>query len=272
MKYLLRYTMFFLLIFITVGYTTADLADDLVVYFTFDNVKGKRVVDESGNGLDAKIIENTKFARGKYGDAVHITRKTEDCVNVSANDELEIDEAITMMAWVYHEDWTGQSSQWFDKGTYSEDFNSAYGMTVYNKNDAGGGEWLNNGSAIVLILGGEHQVRILIQNRMKNKTWHHIVGICEDTSVKIYLDGKILVETELPFDFRGINDQDLRIGCAKGKPEYAFKDGYIDEVAIWDRALSEDEIKTAMRGPLFPVSSKDKVATTWADIKRVGAD
>ena len=173
-----------------------------------------------------------------------------------------------MMAWVYHEDWTGQSSQWFDKGTYSEDFNSAYGMTVYNENDAGGGEWLNNGSAIVLILGGEFQVRIMIQNSMKNKTWHHIVGTCEDKSVKIYLDGEILVETQTPFDFRGINDQDLRIGCAKGKPEYAFEDGYIDEVAIWSRALSEDEIQIAMRGPLLPVSPKDKVATTWGDIKR----
>ena len=108
----------------------------------------------------------------------------------------------------------------------------------------------------------------MIQNRMKNKTWHHIVGICEDTSVKIYLDGEILVETELPFDFRGINDQDLRIGCAKGRPEYAFEDGFIDEVAIWSRALSEDEIKTAMQGPLFPVSPKNKVATTWGDIKR----
>ena len=267
MKYLLGYSAFLFLMFVTVGYATADLTDDLVVYFTFDNIKDKRVIDESGNGLDAKVIENTKFVDGKYGKAVHITRETEDCLNVPTADELEIDDAITMMAWVYHEDWTGQSSQWFDKGAYSEDFNSAYGMTVYNENDAGGGEWLDNDSAIVLILGGEFQVRIMIKNSMEDKTWHHIVGICEDKSVKIYLDGEILVETETPFDFSGINDQDLRIGCAKGKPEYAFEDGYIDEVAIWSRALSEDEIRTAMRGPLFPVSSKDKVATTWGYIK-----
>ncbi len=268
MKYLLDYTVLLLLIFITVGPATADLADDLVIYFTFDNVKGKRVIDESGNGLDAKVIENTKFAKGKYGDAIHITRETEDCVNVSADDELEIGEAITMMAWVYHEDWTGQSSHWFDKGTYSEDFNSTYGMTVYNENDAGGGGWLDNGSAIGLILGGEHQVRIIIQNSMENKTWHHIVGTCEGTSVKIYLDGEILVETETPFEFRGINNQDLRIGCAKGKPEYAFEDGLIDEVAIWSRALREGEIKQAMAGNFLAVSPSDKAITTWADVKK----
>ena len=266
MKYLLGYGAFLSLIFITAGYATADLTDDLVVYFTFDNVKGKRVFDESENSLDAEVIENTKFVKGKYGNAVHITRGTEDCVNVPAADELEIDDAITMMAWVYHEDWTGQSSQWFDKGTYSEDFNSVYGMAVYDEDDAGGGGW-DNGTAIGFILGGEFQVLIIIQNSMKNKTWHHIVGTCEDRSFKIYLDGEILAENEIPFDFSGINDQDLRIGCAKNKPEYAFEDGFIDEVAIWSRALSDDEIRTAMRGPLFPVSPKDKVATTWGDIK-----
>ena len=54
----------------------------------------------------------------------------------------------------------------------------------------------------------------------------------------------------------------------KNKPQYAFEDGSIDEVAIWSRALSEDEIKGAMRGPLLSVSPKDKVATTWGNIKR----
>ena len=267
MRHLLSYAAFLFLIFGMVGYATADLADDLVVYFTFDNVKGKRVFDESGNGLDAEVIENTKFVKGKYGNAAHITRKTEDCVNVPTADKMEIDDAITMMAWVYHEDWTGSSSQWFDKGSYSEDFNSAYGMVVFDENDAGGGEWIDNGSAIGLILGGEFQVRIVIQNSMKNRTWHHIVGTCEDKGFKIYLDGEILVESWIPFDFRGVNDQDLRIGCAKGKQRYAFENGFIDEVAIWDRALSEDEIRTAMQGPLFPVSPKNKVAMTWADIK-----
>ena len=262
--------LFFLpsMMFTMVGHATADLADDLVVYFTFDNVKNKRVLDESGNGLDAEIIENTKFVEGKYENAVHITRRTEDCVNVPTADKLEIDGAITMMAWVYHEDWTGSSSQWFDKGTYSEGFKSSYGMVVFNKNDAGGGEWLNNGSAIGLILGGENQVRFKIRNRMKNKTWHHIVGTCEDKRVKIYLDGEILVTSAMPFGFTGVNDQDLRIGCTKGKPRYAFENGFIDEVAIWSRALGEDEIRTAAQGPLFPVSVKDKIATMWGDIKR----
>ncbi len=267
MRQLLSYAVF-LLVFGIVSYATADLTDDLAVYFTFDNIEGNRILDESGNGLDAEVIENTKFVEGKYGNAVHITRRTEDCVNVPTADKLEIDGEITMMAWVYHEDWIVRTSQWLDKGNYSEDFKSSYGMVVFDNDDAGGGAWLNNGSGIGLILGGENQMRFIIQNRMKNKTWHHIVGTCQNKSVKIYLDGEILITSPMSFGFIGVNDQDLRIGCAKSKPRYAFENGSIDEVAIWSRALGADEIKTAMQGPLFDVTPKDKVATMWGDIKR----
>ena len=254
------------LIFITGGYVTAALDEGLVVYLTFDNVKGKRILDESGNGLDAEVIKNTKFVKGKYGNAVRITNETEDCVNIPSADALKIGEEITMMAWVHQDDWTRSSSQWFDKGTYSKDFNTAYGMAVFNEEDA-------HSSGIGVILGGELQRHFIVQNNMTNKTWYHIVATCNDTSVKIYLDGEIvnppgLLPPAFKLNFNGINGEDLRIGCAKGKPEYAFEDGTIDEVAIWNRALSGTEIRTAMRGNLLAVSPRDKVATTWGDIKR----
>ena len=252
------------LMFIMVGYATADLADDLIVHFTFDNVKGKRILDESGNGLDAKVIKNTEFVKGKYGKAIRITKETEDCVNIPSADALEISGEITMMAWVYHEDWAGSSSQWFDKGCYSRV--SSYGMVVFSKVDA-------HSSGIGVVLGGEHQVRFIIQNSMKNKTWHHIVATSDSASVKFYLDGEILnppghLPPDFQFNFKGINDEDLRIGCAKHRPQYAFEGGSIDEVAIWSRALSDNEIKTAMRSSLLSVLPQGKVATTWGNIKR----
>ncbi|MDE0682819.1 MAG: LamG domain-containing protein [Candidatus Poribacteria bacterium] len=263
MKQLLKCPTLLVLMLITVGYVKADITDDLVVYFTFDSVKGERILDNSGNGLDAEVIENTKFVKGKYGNAIHITNETEDCVNIPTARALEISEEITMMAWVYHDDWTEGTFQWLDKGSYNRS-HSQYGMAVYDEKD------LHGADGIGIILGrGEFRAIHLIDNKMKNGTWHHIVGVCTDSSVEIYLDG----ESVLDFDarkrprFNGANEQDLRIGCAENKPAYAFKDGFIDEVAIWSRALSETEIRTAMRGPLFPVSPKDKVATTWGNIK-----
>ncbi|RKU38617.1 hypothetical protein C6496_06000 [Candidatus Poribacteria bacterium] len=82
--------LFCAMMFIAVGYATADLAEGLVLYFTFDNVNGKTIVDDSGNGLDADVIANTDFVDGKYGKAIHITALGMDCVNVPASDELKI--------------------------------------------------------------------------------------------------------------------------------------------------------------------------------------
>lgn len=267
MKYLLSYGAFLSLIFVTVGYTAADFTDDLVFYFTFDNIKGKRILDESENGLDAEVIENTKFVKGKYGDAIHITGETEDCVRIPATDELKISEAITMMAWVYHEDWTRSSSQWFDKGCYSETLES-YGMAVFGKKHFPELGAIENGSGISLILANDTATHIhMFPNIMENRTWHHIVGTYDDKVTKIYLDGEVILESPSGFEFSGTNDEDIQIGCAKGEPEYAFEDGFIDEVGIWSRALSKDEIKTAMRGPLFSISPKNNIVTTWGDIK-----
>ena len=260
------FPLFVALIFITTGYATADIADGLVVHLTFDTVKGKQIFDESWNGLDARIVKNTKLVKGKYGQAIRITGETDDCVNIPSADALEISGEITMMAWVYQKNWQGRSLHWFDKGCYSRGTNNSYGIGVFNKGNA-------HGSRIGVVLGGENEMRFIIHSDLKNKTWHHIVATSDSKSVKLYLDGEIVnPDGHLPpafqFRFDGINDEDLRIGCVKSQPAYAFEEGAIDEVAIWSRALSEDEIRSAMKGLLLSVSPKDKVTTTWGNIKR----
>ncbi|MDE0326841.1 MAG: hypothetical protein OXN27_23180 [Candidatus Poribacteria bacterium] len=43
----------------------------------------------------------------------------------------------------------------------------------------------------------------------------------------------------------------------------------VDEVAIYDRALTVEEINQDMEnGVYFAVSPKDKLATTWGKLKR----
>ncbi len=266
MRHLFYPPFFVVLVLVSVGHVTADLDDDLIVHFTFDNVKGKRVFDESGNSLDARIVKKTQFVEGKYGKAIRITGETEDCVNIPSADALEISEEITMMAWVYQENWQGRSLHWFDKGCYSRGSNNSYGMGVFNKGNA-------HGSRIGVVLGGKNEMRFIVQSELKNKTWHHIVATSDSASVKLYLDGEIVnpdghFAPAFQFHFDGINDEDLRIGCVKSQPEYAFEEGAIDEVAIWSRVLSEDEIRSAMGRFLLAVSPKHKIATTWGNIKR----
>ncbi len=268
MKPLLTYAILIPLMFITVKHVTADLTDDLVVYFTFDNVENKRVLDESGNNLNAQIIKNAVLAKGKYGKAIRITRETEDCVNLPAFDALNINHRITMMAWVYHEDWTETSAQLFDKGCYSRGTN-VYGMGVFNKKHHPDIDAFGIDSGIALILANnEVQKSITADNKLQKRVWHHIASTASLDARRIYLNGEVILESTDGFVFSGTNTENLRIGCAKDEPQYAFKGGSIDEIALWRRTLSEAEVRAAMWGPLLAVSPEGKVATTWGNIKR----
>ena len=258
MKQLFNYaTLCCALLFMVTGYATADLAEGLVVYFTFDNVKGKTIVDDSGNGLDADIIANTEIVKGKYGDAIRITGVGADCVSVPAADELKITGEITMAAWINQDSWA-TDAQWFDKNCHNGGEHSSYGIGAFN-----GGKNFN------MFLGtGNSRPTLSQPHALDTKKWHHVVGTYDGSTMKVYVDGEVAAEKDEKFDFKGTNDQDLRIGCSKDRPNYTFENGSIDEAAVWRRALSDDEIQEIMNEDFLAVSPLDKAATTWGNIKR----
>ena len=238
-------------------YATADLAEGLVVYFTFDNVNGKTIVDDSGNGLDADIIANTDIVKGKYGDAIRITAVGADCVNVPAADELKITGEITMAAWINQDSW-GNDAQWFDKNCHNGGEHTSYGIGAFN-----------GGANFNMFLGtGNSRPTLSAPHALDTKKWHHVVGTYDGATMKIYVDGEVAAEQDQKIDFKGTNDQDLRIGCSKDRPNYTFENGSIDEAAVWRRALSEAEIQEIANEGFLAVSPLDKTATTWGSIKR----
>ncbi len=257
MKRLLSSAVLITLMLITSGYATVDLFEGLVVYFTFDNVSGKTIADDSGNGLDADIIANTEIVDGKYGKAVRITAEGPDCVNVPAAEELKIEGEITMAAWIYRDAWD-RDAQWFDKNCHNGGEHSSYGIGIFE-----------DGANFNMFLGtGSGRPRLNKPYALAEKTWHHVVGTYDGATMKIYVDGEVAIEQDQAFDFKGTNDQDLRIGCSKDRPNYTFENGSIDDAAVWRRALSQEEIKGVMNGGITAVSPLDKAATTWGNIKR----
>ena len=53
-----------------------------------------------------------------------------------------------------------------------------------------------------------------------------------------------------------------------GKTGYASALFYIDDLYVYDRAVSADEVGTIMDGGLLtPVEPQDKLATTWGQLK-----
>ena len=272
-----RIPLLLLVMLFTATQAIAELDKDLVVYFTFDKVKGKKILNASGNDLNAEVVANIDFVKGKYGNAMHIAAEAEDdnCVHIPADDLLKIEDEITMMAWVYHEDWDTALGQLFDNGSHIlGEEKKSYSLGLFPDPENPGFLRDFNDPNVVMRLGGISDGRREITwsfwswGRMVDKEWHHIAVTYDGRTKRMYMDGEIISDDRIvDFAFIGTNDSDLRIGCAKNHPQYTFKNGSIDEVGLWRRALTQSEIKEVMRGALA-VSPKDKVATTWGSIKR----
>lgn len=261
-----------LIMLLVAASANAGLNENLVFYLTFDNIIDQRVVDKSGNVLDAEIIQNTEVAEGKYGNAIRFTGQSGDCVNIPSQENLKVTGEITMMLWVYYETrWQGRRMHFFDKDCHTNGWGICYGIMSADTGNGNGPEiWLFLGSR--KDQGGQVRQKLVIPHKMVARKWHHIAGSYDGETMKIYIDGKVIGEEEHKFNFAGDNDSDVRIGCAKERAHVTFVNGSIDEAAVWQRALSADEINQAMEGNFLAVSPSDKASTTWADIKERAAN
>jgi hypothetical protein len=73
-------------------------------------------------------------------------------------------------------------------------------------------------------------------SQMDDGNWHHIVATRDGTEARLYVDGS--QEAYLDYDFADVYDGDMIIG---GMPSVACKAG-VDDISIWDEALSATEI------------------------------
>jgi hypothetical protein len=98
-------------------------------------------------------------------------------------------------------------------------------------------------------------------------TWTHAVATWDGKTMRLYKDGVEVGSVAKA----GKLDTDAKVGATIGnQPDGAENrpfEGIIDEVGIWNRALTEAEIKTAMDGDFLAVELDGKLTTTWARMK-----
>ena len=98
--------------------------------------------------------------------------------------------------------------------------------------------------------------------------WYHVVGTYDSKEMKIYVNGKL--EGTSGVQSGAINYPDrifFSIGAYKDDNEDFVHKGMLDEVRLYDRALSEKEVLNNMEAEGLAVEPAGKLSLTWGQIK-----
>ena len=94
------------------------------------------------------------------------------------------------------------------------------------------------------------------------KTWYHIAGVKQGSDLTIYIDGKEIGIYAVPIAFVQ-GEGHLRVGAT----DIRAASFAMDELQLFDRPLTKEEVALDVKGILHSVEPQDKLATSWGRIK-----
>jgi hypothetical protein len=220
-----------IIVVLALGHPTLAGEPGLVAYWTFDEGQGKTAHDLSGNGLDGTLNGSPKWVNGQLGGALDFNGSS-DFVEIPQNPRLSITGAITIAAW------TNMRA------------NSSGEMAIVSK-----GGWAANdlpyelteerGGVIFWQFYNDAGRDSCSPNSPSAGEWHHIAATYDGKVFKCYIDG-VLGEEWAYAGAMPQNTASVTIGCrSRGG---TFFNGMIDDVRLYDRALTAGQIKVALAG------------------------
>lgn len=211
---------------IVVNSAMADIDPSLVGWWKFDEGRGAVVKDSSRKHNNGKII-GASWVEGVSNKALYFDGK-DDYVEIPDSRSLNPAKAITIECWINIKSETSGSERIIEKS-----YNQAYCITHY-----GGNKICFEGKI------GDRAQRFIWPGQVPFGKWAHIAMTYDGAILRFYVDGLDAGKASgSPAGALGKTSRVLRIGgYDPGTAAYWFN-GCIDEVKIYNRALSEKEIK-----------------------------
>jgi len=219
----------------------------------FDEGEGVVAKDSSGNGNDGELMGNPAWVEGKFGTALEFDGAS-SYVSVPDSESLNPTAAITLGAWIYPEGFTANGN-----GILTKEVQYILGL---NWPQGGNEQKLN----LWLTIGGW----ILFSgDAVSADSWSHVAATYDGSTVKMYIDGNLVNSVDQEGEIATSANDILIAQGNTGIGSQAFE-GLIDEIAVFNIALSADDVKDlATKGfaGTQAVSKKEKLSVTWGKVK-----
>jgi PKD repeat protein len=213
---------------ITVSQASANTGG-LVAAYNFQEGTGTTVQDASGQGNHGTLSNASWTNNGQFGKALSFNGSS-SWVTVADKNSLDLTNGMTLEAWVYP---TATMSGWRNVLLKERTGGLAYGL--YANSDT-------NRPVASINIGGNDQ-NLPGTSALTANTWVHLAATYDGATERLFVNGT-QVASRAQTGNMPVSTGALRIGGNSVWGEY-FQ-GRIDEVRIYNRALSAAEIQTDM--------------------------
>ena len=243
--------------------------DSLISYWTFDeaDIEGDKVKDVFGN-QHATMQGAPKPVKGQVGNALEFNGSSDWLLITDDIKAMKVPKKeITVESWVYPEAfdaWGGFLSVFQDNGG----FEKGWGLgTVHNEEGAGANEF----SFAISTTGaddGDGDLTYFHAGPYDTGKWYHVAGVYDGEMTQLYVDGELVVESgQQSGDINYPPNGFLTIGTYKDDNEHDPFAGKLDEIRLYERALSEEEVLQNMEANGLSVKPFGKLSLSWGGIK-----
>ncbi|HUT44657.1 MAG TPA: LamG domain-containing protein, partial [Sedimentisphaerales bacterium] len=251
-----------LISFVLVLGATSNASAELVAYWTFDEGSGTTAYDSSGSGHDGTLEGNPEWADGKLDGALQLDGSG-DYVSCGLIDiDTTLTGGLTVCAWINKP--PGGDMKFCSNRQGDNSAGGGFTCTIYNDRME-----MDFTNATARNLNRDTDGPTVPAN-----TWVHVAWVYDDVANTFneYHDG-VLADSSTENVSVGISTQEFRIGAdAPGLGRYV--NGLLDDLRIYDYALSEQEILGVMQGGgvSYPFASRPSPADgalhadTWVSL------
>ena len=241
------------IIFIIAGMSYAFEPENVMGMWLLDEDGGDVAGDSSENGNDGELNNGPEWVEGVFGSCLQFNNN-----QVIIQDDPTLDEKLndgfTFVCWQNQPPGDADGGYIVKEEGWAN--NMSYRFFSNHGNDFG-----------FMVVPQDGTIEEYYAGAPGDDTWHHVAAVYSGSDIIGYQDGEEVGRWAYN---KGVADNDSRVFIGSAHPTGEYFPGMLDELALFNVVLTEDEINDIMENGLeaaLAVSPAGRLATTWGQIK-----